>query len=223
MTSFRSVSCITSDTKTIKSTSKINLKLLNIQKKPKDLKKLEISFGTSDHIFYGIGEQFQNLQKLCIKKSIKIITRRNFEMMKNLSELFLDYNPIEYIADNSFNDLKKLTCLSLTHCQIRRVPRLILKSLKNLKEFYFQFNTLSHLDKEFFKNNLKLEIVNFEFNRLTVVEFQLSTCSNLSFLSFRGNKCTDVVFSKNFPQLSNVKSLRHLENLLIDCREKIFF
>jgi hypothetical protein len=85
---------------------------------PSNVTKVEIDFGSYDHIVDGIGEHFPNLQELAVMNNIKFITRNDFANMKSLIKLVLLGNPLRVLDENIFENLEAMEILILSNCKL---------------------------------------------------------------------------------------------------------
>lgn len=174
------------------------------------MKNLVIYFGASNYIFNGLGENFKNLEFLYIPdNSLKILERSNFANMTKLTFLELFDKQLEFIAEDSFWDLPNLEILDLYKCGIDELPKTLLKNLKNLKNFEAVFNRITFLDKEFFANNLNLEVIIIRNNQLKVIDVDFTKFSKLKTLRLEHNDCIDAsTNSISIREIQDIVNLR---------------
>lgn len=92
-----------------------------------------------------------------INKSISTITSYNFEKLFKLAEIYLQFNQIISIGDNTFNDLEKLRVLNLSSNKIGVFPYDSLKNKKNFEIFDVSNNTFILGPKEIFLEDALLK------------------------------------------------------------------
>ena len=119
---------------------------------------------------------------------IRSILPGAFEGSYNLEKIDLSFNSITHVPNKTFNELKSLRNLSLSHNLLTQIPKEI--SLPSLKELYLSYN--------------KIE---------TISVNSLANFTGLETLSLRGNNIAFLP-DKVFSNLKNLKKLDLAENLL---------
>jgi len=81
-----------------------------------------------------------------------------------------------------------------------------------IKVFSANNNNIDKIPKEFFKNITKIVKIDFSFNQIKEIEYEICNKTTLKFLSLNNNKITDI--PNNFNNLKNLKELNLSNNLL---------
>lgn len=85
-------------------------------------RQARIVFSPLEHLLPGIGEAFPYLETLYVSgKSVKLVQRRDFANMRQLTVLSLGLS-IEFLPDDLLTDLPKLTEIKLNSCGIDKIP-----------------------------------------------------------------------------------------------------
>lgn len=164
-----------------------------------DIKKLDLNFNLSTHIFAGIAEAFPNLEHLKIHdQQIKFIERENFANLSQLEELRLYHNKIEFLPDDIFNDVPNLKVLDLVHNRIKILPEKVFNKLWRVGEMYLNNNKIEHLSKNLFINNVELFMLQLDENSLKTIDDDFTKLPKLMFLNLRNANCVSfTVMSKS--------------------------
>merc|ERR1712023_67288 len=75
----------------------------------------------------------------------------DFEGLKKLEFLFMDYNKIQYLPAKLFNTLPNIYSFSISHNRLKSLPPGFLDSARNLEELMLVNNDLKSLPKNLFK------------------------------------------------------------------------
>lgn len=163
-------------------------------KHAEDVTELAIVFNPSDHIFFGLGEEFRNLRILTITQdTIECIERNDFLNMKQLKELVLSYNPINFVAKDALWDLHELERLFLEHCKIESLTKDVFKNLPRLENLFLTRNRLTHLDQRSFNNLLQLREINLSENPISFIASDTSwNLPNLEKLSISSAQIEEI-------------------------------
>ena len=147
----------------------------------------------------------KNSANLCLAfPSLKILSLYQNELMSvdgleecsNLENLILYRNHLGYSGAgsttslyNNLRALKKLTLLDLSYNDLRKVDSRLLHELVHIKQFNFQNNNLYILDKDFFKFNIHLEVIDLSWNFISNISAStFSNMRNLTRLVLDGNQ-----------------------------------
>jgi len=142
-------------------------------KNNQDVKKIKIK-GEFDYLPSNIGAHFPNLETAdASHENIKSIRRENFKFMGKLKVLYVDYNQIFELNEDTFVDLINLEKLKLGGNEIRNLPPKLLWKLKKLNEFNAHFIHIESIDKEFFIKNINLKCIEFFGNYLSEIDENL--------------------------------------------------
>ncbi|KAK4882835.1 hypothetical protein RN001_006154 [Aquatica leii] len=136
-----------------------------------------------------------------------------------LEVIYLSYNKIKTIQENTFSDLEMLEQLYLDDNKITSLDKRSFMDLENLKRLNLKGNKLSQLAYETFQNLPELEDLDMSYNELTDFQFsvldQVGTLATFS-VNVSHNRLTDLAPAVNFdlepeggiePFHSNIKIL----------------
>ncbi|KAJ6636229.1 Chymotrypsin-C [Pseudolycoriella hygida] len=157
--------------------------------------------GTMFSLINGLGKLFPNLKSLYIGYSdssslnMKVISRSNFENMKNLFEIVIHKSDIETLPEDTFCELPKLERFQLDG-KLKKLPENIFQMNPRLKEVYLASNALQKLPRHLFKNNTLLDWVNFSNNLIKIIEIDFSQFANVRYVFLDGNVCINKNFIK---------------------------
>lgn len=149
----------------------------------------------STHLPNGIGDYFPNLEVLKVEYCrLKFIRKENFNNMKKLTVLSLQANEITDFPYDTFWDMKNLIKIDLSRNNLIYLdPKLFQNTLK-LEIFHAHFNSLQYLDGRLFNRNLNLKVLTFDFNKITVVGIDFEKLKLLREINLRENVCISLKF-----------------------------
>ncbi|XP_046737150.1 protein artichoke-like [Diprion similis] len=125
---------------------------------------------------------------------ISLIENDAFNDTINLKKLDLSRNHLSEIRDGTFDNLHKLTYLSLEGNEFTTLSgEYTLSGLVNLEYLFFGGNNISYISTGFFDHLSKLVTLDMSYNRLTSIETTLcSKLTSLQKLSFYGNRLSSI-------------------------------
>lgn len=141
------------------------------------------------------------------------IPERSFEGVSKLEKMLLDNNWIETISAEAFVGLSSLNDLSLKDNQIRELPLGVFDHLRSLTHLSLKNNFVTSLHGDIFKQNTRLEVVQFDNNKelMTVGMNLLDFSRSWRLLHFAGTCVGD----------SNDSSLQDVRNKIFrNCQNK---
>lgn len=138
--------------------------------------------------------------------------------LTNLQELHLKSNNIRSIEEViSFQHLKRLTCLNLSHNKIIAIP-LSISHVKNLESLYISHNQLESLPSSLF-NLPKLRYLDVGHNSIVVIPLEVGFLQNLQHFAISGNKVE--VVPKQLFKCTKLRTLNLGHNCISAVPEKI--
>lgn len=150
---------------------------------------------------------------------LRVIERKNFVGLTDLTDLRLDHNEIEVVPWNVFYDLESVVFLSLSDNKILELPGKLLQPLDKLSWFTADRNRLKRLDEELLNENLKeLEAVNFNRNQLSEVLVDFSKIKKLKYFDLQENICINILLKKNY--LNREEFVGEVQKSLVNCSRK---
>lgn len=179
-------------------------RLIGSHKSGENNSNVELMQFHNETMFYlanGIGDFFPNLKSIFVGYSdslslnTKLISRSNFQNMKNLFEIVIHKSDIETIAEDILWDLPNLERFQLDG-RLKELPERTFENNANLKEVYLASNALEFLPRKLFKNNPSLDWVNFRNNFLKIIEIDFMRLTTMKYAFLAGNVCIDRDFNK---------------------------
>jgi Leucine-rich repeat (LRR) protein len=154
-----------------------------------------------------VTEQFPSFKWLRILRSgLKYVERRQLASMPQLTSLGLNYNHIESLPEDVFNDLVNLEDLNVSFNKIKMLPPKLLWNLPKLNVFAAIRNRIELIPRDFFKNNRELELVWFHSNKITRIEVDFTLLAKLKLLLLEDNTCINEVCNP-----CNIEKLRQIQ------------
>ncbi|KAL7011117.1 hypothetical protein ACKWTF_014095 [Chironomus riparius] len=155
---------------TLKSSSVINSTEFMIMSRRAEAVKAFMSNNLKNIEFLpeNVNEKFPNLANFeALNCSIKAVRKENFFGLQKLVKLVLDYNEIQELGANVFDDLIRLKTLSIQYNKIHDINAATFKNLKALHGLYIGHNKLKYLNKNLFENLLELRNLSMHYNHIT--------------------------------------------------------
>jgi Leucine-rich repeat (LRR) protein len=118
---------------------------------------------------------------------VKEIVRENFLYLKYLRNLNLNFNQIEVILPDVFDELTSLERLELRGNQIFEFSTEMLSKLIKLKSFDARDNHLEVIDAEMFQNNANLHTILLSENGILHIEFDFTSLKHLHLVDLSSN------------------------------------
>ncbi|KAL7013197.1 hypothetical protein ACKWTF_015253 [Chironomus riparius] len=185
-----------------------------------DVSELYIYKCFTVYLPYYISNQFPKLINFEVMHShLRVIERKNFIGLTDLTDLRLDHNEIENVPWNVFYDLKSIVYLSLSDNKILELPGKLLQPLDKLSWFTADRNRLKKLNVDLLNENLKeLEAVNFNKNQLSEIFVDFSKIRKLKYVDLQENVCVNVLMKKNY--LNREDFVNEIQKKLVNCSVK---
>lgn len=169
----------------------------NASHMPRDVKEALINFPPSDHVFAGIGAEFQNIEKLHIYgESIEFVERRNFADMTQLSSLSLIQLSTKFLPADLLRDLPNLERVDFEDCKLEKIPEKLFSNQSKLYYVKLDGNKLEVLDKDLFEFNLRLIAISLRNNNLKKIFVDFTRLPALRLVDLVGNACLKRYWSK---------------------------
>ncbi|KAH8334965.1 hypothetical protein KR074_011934 [Drosophila pseudoananassae] len=196
------------------------------------LERLDVSHNNISHLPHGVFHGLHNLQWLFLvnnhlrqfpMEQLRFIRRlewlvlsrnrltlRNVQLPKisSLYEVYLDFNRIEYIGEETFSQLDNLHLLDLQHNIITHIHGLAFEKLTNLRDIRLVGNPIKELSGETFLHNSRLEALSLAQMPLQVHSNLLEPL-NISFLNLTGIRYDNIDFKA-------INSMRNLTYIVFD-------
>ena len=150
---------------------------------------------------------------------LRVINRKNFVGLTDLTDLRLDHNEIEVVPWNVFYDLENIVFLSLSDNKILELPGKLLQPLDKLCWFTADRNRLKRLDENLLNESLKeLEAVNFNRNQLSEILVDFGKIMKLKYVDLQENVCVNVLMKKTY--LNREGFVGEIQKKLVNCSRK---
>ncbi|XP_017033645.1 relaxin receptor 2 [Drosophila kikkawai] len=196
------------------------------------LERLELSHNNISHLPNGIFLGLHSLQWLFLKNnnlqylpmdqlrsvhrlewlvlSGNRLTLRNVQLPKisSLYEVYLDFNRIEYIGEETFSQLDNLHLLDLQHNLITHIHGRAFANLTNMRDIRLVGNPIKELSGETFLHNTRLEALSLAQMPLHIHR-NLMEPLNISFLNLTGIRYDHIDFAV-------INSMRNLTYIIYD-------
>ncbi|XP_043665780.1 toll-like receptor 13 [Vespula pensylvanica] len=125
-------------------------------------------FLNENNIRYDFYYENPNLKVLSVRKVIDIeYLISNLDRYKNLVDLDISSNNINFISERSFSKLKSLQRFSLDQNSLSSVSFLI--HLSSLTDLSISYNNLTNITSDIFSNITNLKKLNLRGNRITII------------------------------------------------------
>ncbi|KAH8284084.1 hypothetical protein KR054_009596, partial [Drosophila jambulina] len=196
------------------------------------LERLEISHNNISHLPNGIFLGLHSLQWLFLRNnhlqflpmdqlrsvhrlewlvlSGNRLTLRNVQLPKisSLYEVYLDFNRIEYIGEETFSQLDNLHLLDLQHNLITHIHGRAFANLTNMRDIRLVGNPIKELSGETFLHNTRLEALSLAQMPLHIHR-NLMEPLNISFLNLTGIRYDHIDFAV-------INAMRNLTYIIYD-------
>lgn len=157
------------------------------------VKELEVLNLAGNELTELVGDAIRNLQKLRIlnlsKNKLDFVPNTLNLLSNSLETVYLDFNPIYMITDESFLGVKGIRTLSLTNLAILRyVGPNVFSPLQNLSVLYLSDNqNLTSIDRDAFGPDQLLEELYINDNSLQDLHYNLTRWTSLKSFKMNGN------------------------------------
>lgn len=141
----------------------------------------------------------------------------NFTLPPFLKHIDISFNLLSSINENSFPE--EIERISLVYNSLITVPPQLLHQLQGLKEINLSSNKITLLPKQIFAFNINLELLYLDYNKLTVVNFELP--QSLISINLSGN-LIHLIQDNVFHGLKALQQLYLHHNLLNSTAYKTF-
>ncbi|XP_065371042.1 relaxin receptor 2 [Calliphora vicina] len=158
-----------------------------------------------------VKEMFLNLPRLewlHLSDNLLSLNGSNFPRMQVLYELYLDYNRILYIGEETFAQLDNLHLLSLNGNLITHIHPRAFWGLQNIRDIRLINNPLKHLSGETFFNNYHLDALSLGHTPLRI-ENSFMQWLNISYLNLTGIRFEMIEFD-------TIKVMHNLKYIIYD-------
>lgn len=109
----------------------------------------------------GFGKIFPNMIEMEIRETpLKTLRRSNFVAMTNMVVLLIEDTRIAELAGDTFAELINLQELSISRSFLKALPTNIFLPLKNLRYFDGKHNKITELERDLFRGNMNIELIN---------------------------------------------------------------
>lgn len=159
----------------------------------------EVTSVSSNHMY---SKTADNVETIYVPSAINTsyIPTKICSFFKNLKKIDLYSKTLKEFNKQIFEGCDKLETIHVRYINmITTLDDGIFDNLPNLKDVYFHQTSLESLSKNLFKKNPAIEKINFNTNRLKVIEFQLEPeqKSNIKKFSFLDNACIKIAFDQD--------------------------
>lgn len=150
-------------------------------------------------------EAFKNgsIKRLVIEATqLREVDKNNFYEMKELEEINLANNKIDWIQQSAFNTLPKLEILRLNNNNLRNVNSSWFVDCPNLWKIDLSFNNILKINRHAF-NFLSLDkrhVIYLSYNKIESIEGEAFPSREITTLKLDGNRL-EFIFDFNFPKL----------------------
>ncbi|KAH8247905.1 hypothetical protein KR038_011742, partial [Drosophila bunnanda] len=187
----------------------------NISHLPNDiflgLHSLQWLFLRNNHLQYLPMDQLGSVRRLeWLVLSGNRLTLRNVQLPKisSLYEVYLDFNRIEYIGEETFSQLDNLHLLDLQHNLITHIHGRAFANLSNMRDIRLVGNPIKELSGETFLHNTRLEALSLAQMPLHIHR-NLMEPLNISFLNLTGIRYDHIDFAV-------INAMRNLTYIIYD-------
>ncbi|EDV53637.1 relaxin receptor 2 [Drosophila erecta] len=175
------------------------------------LHSLQWLFLVNNHLHHLPMEQlrfFRRLEWLVLSRNR--LTLRNVQLPKipSLYEVYLDFNRIEYIGEETFSQLDNLHLLDLQHNLITHIHGRAFANLANMRDIRLVGNPIKELSGETFLHNTRLEALSLALMPIHISR-SLMEPLNISFLNLTGIRYDHIDFEA-------INSMRNLTYIIYD-------
>ncbi|XP_033165418.1 relaxin receptor 2 [Drosophila mauritiana] len=175
------------------------------------LHSLQWLFLVNNHLHHLPMEQlrfFRRLEWLVLSRNR--LTLRNVQLPKipTLYEVYLDFNRIEYIGEETFSQLDNLHLLDLQHNLITHIHGRAFANLTNMRDIRLVGNPIKELSGETFLHNTRLEALSLALMPIHISR-SLMEPLNISFLNLTGIRYDHIDFEA-------INSMRNLTYIIYD-------
>lgn len=182
---------------------------------------VEIKNQETKHFPDNIGKLFPELKYIRNDNSqLQFVTKQSFENMKNVKDLILTHNLIEMIPQDAFHDLKSLETIDLSHNKLRHLHKDLFIHNPNLMRIVATDNEIELLEADLFDNNKNLTAINFDRNKLIAIKPNFDTTRDYELLSFHDNDCIDSSYPESMDMLVELSFL--FEEIFLKCYGPFF-
>lgn len=157
-----------------------------------DVENLNFEDQNVPYLPIGIDQRFKNLKSMSVKNSSVEHINNDALKMENLSELTFEHNNIKDIAENTFQNLRKLQSLNLASNHIVKLHLNTFKNMNELKILNLNWNQLELLDAGVFNDCKSLQTLYLRQNKLKFIDKSiLDPLEGLQYIYLQGNVCVD--------------------------------
>jgi Leucine-rich repeat (LRR) protein len=156
---------------------------------------------------------------------IHALSPRVFEHLPNLTELYMDHNPLDTLDSNTIlaitNAQRNLKLLDLSFCGLKFIPEGFLHTLNKLTTLHLdgnQFTMVPSILNEVSNNLIRLSLNDNPFENVTLPELRALEQLNVSYLDN-----VSVITSGSFALLPTLKVLRCNHNTALRYLEEYVF
>lgn len=195
----------------LKNLKELRLSFNYLSKLPKNifntLKSLEILDLSSNALDRVDGfERLTSLKKLFLTNNYLKIIPSGRSLPRSLRILDISHNTLQFIGNNTFSNLGKLTSLDMSETNDSYfIDSNIFEHLKSLKVLKMSLNGLTTIENIFFP--LTVESIDLSFNKISVISDEtFDSLNNLHYLNLSHNniRSTGKYFTSRFPQIKYV-------------------
>lgn len=145
-----------------------------------------------------------------------------FVGLKNLKLLYLRYNRIKTVENETFSDLTKVTKLDLEKNKLTKLHIGVFTGLTSLEHLILSDNKIHRMEKGAFHGLISLTILDLSKNRIkTINQGVFIDLPKLKCLSLETNKLTNLTYDM-FIGLGNLKELSLINNKIQTFEQNIF-
>ncbi|XP_017143235.1 relaxin receptor 2 [Drosophila miranda] len=176
-----------------------------------DLHSLQWLFLVNNHLHHFPMEQLKSVHRLeWLVLSRNRLTLRNVQLpnISSLYEVYLDYNRIEYVGEETFSQLDHLHLLDLQHNIISHIHGRAFANLENIRDIRLVGNPIKELSGETFLHNTRLEALSLAQMPLHIHRSLLQPL-NISFLNLTGIRYDHIDFAA-------INGMRNLTYIIYD-------
>jgi Leucine-rich repeat (LRR) protein len=123
-------------------------------------------------------------------------------------------NPLRFLDENIFEDLKTLEVLEFAFCRLSILLPKVFFHQQKLKKIELSHNKLTHLDEDLFINNRELEEIKLGGNKLKQIDVDFTKFTKIKIIHLFDNLCINL----KLPNIMNTSDVQELqENVIQNC------
>ena len=155
------------------------------------------------------GYLFPNLKVVHNERnSLEFVEKQNFENMGKVTVITLAHNSISSVPADAFDHLQSVRIIYLNNNILKGLDPYLCSKNPNLVDFFAFRNQLETLPQGLFDNNLELEGMHFDFNKLHRIDITFYDSRNYLRLNFNSNACINKAIEDGKGKFDLIQEIR---------------